>query len=709
MENTIKIPIAFRDLFTPSRYKAYYSGRGCGKSQSFAIALLLLAAQKPLRILCTREIQKSIKDSVKRLIDDKIKALGLEYFFETTDTEVRGKNGSLFIFSGLKSNIDSIKSMEGVDIVWIEEASRVSQESLDLLIPTIRKEGSEIWFSWNPEFESDPVDKMFRSETPPPNAIVRQVTIEDNPFFPKVLREEMEFDRANDIDKYNHVWLGAYKKAEEGAYYADLVEQAKDRITLGLYDSSKLVYTAWDLGFTDDTAIIFYQKNGAQINIIDFYANRGKPVEEYLTQLQSRAISNGYRYANHYLPHDAFNKNYHTGKSTAALFLEHNYSVRYVANLRIQEGIQMARKIFPRVFFDKDKTGELINCLKNYQREYDYDLKVFKPNPLHNWASHACLHGDTEIELSSGKKAIKDIVKGEKVVLPTGNFEITEIYPTAKVKKALKITCSNGQEVIATADHPFLTERGLVRADALRYNDIVLTPSHWINDQNALNLMDLYLGYREAITGEIAGLRKEPLIYTEPSGNFTMGQSLRDTKFITKTKTLLITALKIWRLSKALYTKDYTCLRELERIQSFLKHPSKKQDSQRHYGIKAQKVKSFIKYLGSCLGRIRSGLNLYVKCARLFIQLLSRHVQNGVVTIVGKQPYAESGKGFLVYNMKITGQGAFSANGILVSNCDSFRYMAVSFEDDLPTTKKKEVTSYGFKTKPTNSMAIRRR
>ncbi len=215
----IYLPKAFRDLRTPARYKAYWGGRGGAKSRSFGRALLLESLDRPLRILCAREVQKSIADSVKRLLDDDIARMELGSFFESTLTEIRSAIGGLFIFGGLKSNIDAIKSTEGLDIVWVEEANRVSQSSLNILVPTVRKDGSELWFSWNPENEDDPVDKMFRGGSPPPDSIVRKVTFEDNPWFPSVLQKEMEWDRRRDPDKYAHIWLGEYTRHSEARVF----------------------------------------------------------------------------------------------------------------------------------------------------------------------------------------------------------------------------------------------------------------------------------------------------------------------------------------------------------------------------------------------------------------------------------------------------------------------------------------------------------
>ena len=219
----IQFPEAFRFLWDQKaddgravRYRAARGGRGSAKSHSFASALVLKAASQPLRIGCFREIQKSIRDSVKRLLDDKIRSAGLESAFVSTDTEIRAHNGSLFIFGGLRTNPDAVKSTEGLDIAAVFEANRVSQRSLDLLIPTVRKPGSELWFEWNPENATDPVDAMFCGEDgPPPGSIVRTVNWVDNPFFPEVLRQELEWDRKRDPDKYAHIWMGGYLRNSE--------------------------------------------------------------------------------------------------------------------------------------------------------------------------------------------------------------------------------------------------------------------------------------------------------------------------------------------------------------------------------------------------------------------------------------------------------------------------------------------------------------
>jgi phage terminase large subunit len=207
----VALPEAFQFLTEPARYKVAYGGRGSAKSWSVARVLCLLAASKPVRILCARELQSSIRVSVHRLLADQIEALNLSARLEIQNAEIRGVNGSLFIFEGLRHNTTKIKSMEGIDICWVEEAERVSEESWKILVPTIRKPGSEIWVTFNPEQETDPTYTRF-VKNPPPDAIVRKVNHDQNPWFPIELRKEMEYDYKVDPDSAAHIWGGECKK-----------------------------------------------------------------------------------------------------------------------------------------------------------------------------------------------------------------------------------------------------------------------------------------------------------------------------------------------------------------------------------------------------------------------------------------------------------------------------------------------------------------
>jgi len=217
---TAKLPDWAQCLFdTAPRYFAIRGGRGSSKSRSVADALILRAAQHPIRVLCAREIQDSIKDSVKRDLDDSIARLGLEDFYTSTQAEIRGVNGSLFLFAGLRSNVSSIKSMAGIDVCWVEEAQTVSRHSLDVLVPTIRQPGSQLIFTWNPLNEHDAVEVMFRKGHEPPRTHRCEVNYVDNPWFPDELRELMEHHRKTDLEAYAHIWLGHFKKRSDALVF----------------------------------------------------------------------------------------------------------------------------------------------------------------------------------------------------------------------------------------------------------------------------------------------------------------------------------------------------------------------------------------------------------------------------------------------------------------------------------------------------------
>lgn len=210
-QRVIDFPAPFKELFEPHRYKVYYGGRGSGKSMNFARALLLMGASRPLTVLCTREIQTSIADSVHRLLREQLEEIGLGNFYRVTQNAIYGQNGTEFIFKGLRFNVREIKSTEGVDICWVEEGQAVSTDSWDVLIPTIRKAGSEIWVSFNPLDETDPTFQRFVI-SPPETAFVRKVNYNENPYFPDVLRQEMEWLKNRDYQSYLHIWEGEVRK-----------------------------------------------------------------------------------------------------------------------------------------------------------------------------------------------------------------------------------------------------------------------------------------------------------------------------------------------------------------------------------------------------------------------------------------------------------------------------------------------------------------
>lgn len=386
-ETAANFPAKLKFLFLPSRYKVLYGGRAGAKSWGVARALCLLGMQKKLLILCTREFQNSIDDSVYKLLVEQIKALGLDKFYQIQASTIIGANGTHFIFKGLKVNINSIKSFEGVDIVWCEEAQTVSKTSWEILIPTIRKENSEIWITFNPSLETDDTYQRFVVE-PPATAKVVKINWQDNPYLNADVKAEIEDLRNRDPDAYLNVWEGHCRQTLDGAIYAKELRDAaqEDRITRVPYDRSKPVNTVWDLGFSDSTSIWFFQSIGFEIRLIDFVQVQQTSVADDLRILQQKP----YSYDIDFLPHDAQAKTKAgAGRSIEQMLRSAGRRVKIVPKLSLADGINAARTVFSQCWFDQGKCADGLQCLRHYRYDVDPDTGNFSKNPLHDHNSHA--------------------------------------------------------------------------------------------------------------------------------------------------------------------------------------------------------------------------------------------------------------------------------------------------------------------------------
>ena len=240
----------FEPLLGPGRYKGTHGGRGSGKSHFFAELMVERCLLATTRAVCVREVQKSLDQSVKKLIEDKISAFGVSSKFRILNTHIEGDNGSRIIFQGMQNHTaDSIKSLEGYDIAWVEEAQNLSSRSLGLLRPTIRKDGSEMWFSWNPNQPSDPVEALLRRD-PPPGTIVVEANYRQNPWFPDVLRVDMEYDKRRDPDRYAHVWLGGYQRHSEARVFRNW------KIETAEVPEGARPFYGGDWGFANDPTVL---------------------------------------------------------------------------------------------------------------------------------------------------------------------------------------------------------------------------------------------------------------------------------------------------------------------------------------------------------------------------------------------------------------------------------------------------------------------
>ena len=375
--------LAFLDQ--PFRYKIAHGGRGSGKSWGYARSLLIQGARQKLRILCAREVQKSIKDSVHKLLSDQIEALGLGSFYIIQDTKIVGRNGTEFFFSGLASHtVDSIKSFEGADICWIEESQSVSKRSWDILIPTIRKPGSEIWVTMNPELDTDDTYVRFVLN-PPPRSQVVQMNWSDNPWFPEELEYERKHCYNTNREDYDNIWEGQPRRVLAGAIYAGEIEAAylAGRVRSMPVDPLVPVQCVWDLGWNDAMTIIMVQKVVNTLVIVDYIEDSHRTYDSYVAELEAR----NYRYGIDYIPHDGEHRNPQTGKSAREILEGLGRSVDITPNLDIEDGIKIVRQGFSQVFFNSDKTERLLNCLKRYRRSIN--ATTGEPGkPLHDEYSH---------------------------------------------------------------------------------------------------------------------------------------------------------------------------------------------------------------------------------------------------------------------------------------------------------------------------------
>jgi phage terminase large subunit len=384
-----QFPVKLSCLFDPPkmRYRVLFGGRGGAKSWGVARALLIKGAQKTLRILCAREVQISIKDSVHKLLSDQIQSLGLSSFYEITQNSIRGLNGTEFIFVGLKThNIANVKSIEGVDICWVEEANTVSASSWKVLIPTIRKDGSEIWVTFNPELESDPTYERFVLK-PPPDALVQKINWSDNPWFPDTLESERQYLKMTDPESYNQVWEGVCRQTVDGAVFAKEMQFAEvdGRITKVPYEPAKPVHAVFDLGWSDATAIWFVQFVGMETRLIRYLEDSQQTIAYYLAKLQTF----GYVYDTLWLPHDAQNKTLAAnGRSIEEIVRNSGFKTRILERTPIVDSIDAARTIFRNCWFDRDNCSDGLQCLRHYRYEVDPDTKAFSKTPIHDQYSH---------------------------------------------------------------------------------------------------------------------------------------------------------------------------------------------------------------------------------------------------------------------------------------------------------------------------------
>lgn len=422
----IRTAEAFEPLLYPARYKGVWGGRGSGKSQFFGDLMVedhLL--HKGLRSVCIREVQKTLKESAKRILEDKIEKYGLaSQGFKVFRDVIETPGDGIIIFQGMQDHTaESIKSLEGFGRAWIEEAQTLSERSLTLLRPTIRTEGSELWFSWNPRRPTDPVDAMLRGPVNPTGAKVVRANWSDNPWFPDVLEQERQDDLKNKPEQYGHIWEGEYARVFEGAYFASHLERAEQEGRIGNVGEDPLVQKRayWDIGGTsnksDATAIWIVQFIGSEVRVLDYYEAVGQPFSEHVHWLRS----NGHERALCKLPHDGAKHDIVVKVTPQGYLREAGFTVEIMKNVgtgAATKRVEAARRILPSCRFDREKTQGGRDALGWYHEKKD-EVRGIGLGPEHDWSSHGadafggmCIDFMDRIDEGSWSKPIRRNMKG---------------------------------------------------------------------------------------------------------------------------------------------------------------------------------------------------------------------------------------------------------------------------------------------------------
>lgn len=419
----VQFPIVYKPLDDPYRYKVMWGGRAAARSWTIARKLLIRGTQKKLLILCTRELQKSIKDSVHRLLKNQIALLGLGNFYSATNSAIVGSNGTEFIFLGTRHNPDEIRSTEGIDICWIEEGHALTENGWDVIDPTIRKDGSEIWVSYNTRFKFDYIHKNFVVDRQPPDSWVKKTSYRDNPFLTDVLKKQLATMKEKNYEKYLNIWEGELKQLAQGAIFGQQVTNLKQarptRLTKIPIQKNCEVDTFWDLGKSEanQTAVWFMQRVGMEYRFIDYFEAELQEIEYYVKVVKKL----DYNYGTHYFPHDADHDRLGMVKNIFQQFKEAGVKpAKIVPRIKLKTtAIELGRSIMSRCWFhrDTDTDYDLTQCdgylpdmsecniednmrtralraergfdtLSNYRYRYIDKDDVYDIKPHHDWASN---------------------------------------------------------------------------------------------------------------------------------------------------------------------------------------------------------------------------------------------------------------------------------------------------------------------------------
>lgn len=667
MEELIKVidfPEVFNFLRHPARYKVAWGGRGGARSWSFARALIAKGAHEELFILCAREFQNSISDSVHKLLANQIEMMGYADCYTVLNNSIRCRSGTEFVFWGLKQNITKIKSIEGIDVCWVEEAEKVSQNSWDVLIPTIRKDGSEIWVTFNPDLITDPTYKKFITEDPP-GSVVHQTSWKDNPWFPEELRKEKDYLYRVDPDKANWVWGGECRSHSDaqimkGKWYIDAFGPEENKKGQMVYPPSWFgPYFGADWGFAKSPTVLvrfWIATTGDSWDLMIEYEAYGVEVDINDTPELFDHVPDSRKYV---IRADS------ARPETINYMVNHGFKVISAPKWPgcVEDGISWIRSCNKIIIHDR--CIHMADEARNYSYKIDKLTGDILPDVVQLW-DH-CFIGSTLITTDKGQKRIDHIKIGDRVLTLNGFHRVKKVWNNGikKVRPYWMLLDMGFVYLRCTSDHKIRTVNGWKRISDIQKGDIVF------RHKNLMGKSIIYTMGSDILHAVEKGFMLR-------FGNFIKELFQKAIVFITK-----ITTRQIMIYQTSAYCQlDYIAAIQLRNdIKTTRRHSGdfgKKGLSQQKHGTKQKKAGNGTESMGGYAGLTKRGLRCFVRFVEKNMKHLFQTDPNTAITTARLLRLGEGGKqSERVYDLSIEGEHEYFANGILVSNCwDAIRYGA---------------------------------
>lgn len=681
------------------RYKILFGGRSSGKSWALARASLILAMQKKIRVLCVRQFQNSIADSIHKLLSDSINSMGVSDYFEITQSTIRCYNGSEYIFKGIHNNPNEIKSLEGIDLVLCEEAQNFTDESWEILIPTIRKEGSEFWICFNPQREDDSTYRRFVLN-PPDNCKSVMINYTDNPWCPLVMKEEAESCKKQDYAKYEHIWLGKTVMETEAQIFKGKFEVAEFEA-----DEGTQFFWGCDWGFSSDPSTLIRCFIEDNCLYIDYEAyGVGVEMEELPKLFDSVPESRLWK-----IRADS------ARPETISYVARHGFNCVACEKWKgsIEDGIEYMRS-FKKIYIHP-RCKHTIEEFQKYSYKKDRISGDILPIVVDAW--NHCLIEGTLIETKDGIKPIESVSDNDFVLTRKGYKKVKWAGVSDKNRLVYKVKTQNGLEIIGTPDHKVLTSNGFCDIISLRYGDKILTKdARWLKQQKCLEKYGI--GIQNLKEGQIENILKmgEP-IYTDMYGNIIKGNVKRDLLSTIKMGIRKIMIYPIWKklvqknivrtiqqqkkcekkqgkgLKRMIICEDGTNLKkglggtkntQQNKIGEYLIYQKNNASIVEGHLNQKPTTKSSVQTPVKVLGEGKKDLMILLKVANGVEKNLEViNMQKSGFAVDTVQAVEVIGVAKKVYDINVEDQHEFFANGILVHNCiDALRYALEPYIQD---------------------------